>query len=270
MATFKQAFEPKLIYVYRINDEAHKDCLKIGEASCDSPDYFSLPPNSKGLNDAAKKRIKHQTQTAGIQFELLYTEGTTYLNKKQIVSFQDHEVHDCLERAGISHKYFDEKNKANEWFYTDLETVKKAIAAVKEGRTSLTANEVSKDKSPIILRPEQKDAVERTLKQFTKKNSSKRMLWNAKMRFGKTVCALQVVKESDMKRTLILTHRPVVDKGWFEDYEKIFYDRPDYFYYSKNNGNNISEETEFNTMIKSAKKNGMNDYHFIYFASIQD
>lgn len=175
MATFKQAFEPKLIYVYRINDEAHKGCLKIGEASCDSPDYLSLPPNSKGLNDVAKKRIKHQTQTAGIQFELLYTEGTTYLNKKQIVSFQDHEVHDCLERSGISHKYFDEKNKANEWFYTDLETERKAITAVKEGRTSLNASEVSKDKSPIILRPEQKDAVERTLEQFTKKNSSRRM-----------------------------------------------------------------------------------------------
>ncbi|NLC92542.1 MAG: DEAD/DEAH box helicase family protein [Treponema sp.] len=262
MATFKQAFEPKLIYVYRINDEAHKDCLKIGEASCDSPDYFSLPPNSKGLNDAAKKRIKHQTQTAGIQFELLYTEGTTYLNKKQIVSFQDHEVHDCLERSGISHKYFDEKNKANEWFYTDLETVKKAIAAVKEGRTSLTANEVSKDKSPIILRPEQKDAVERTLKQFTKKNSSKRMLWNAKMRFGKTICALQVVKESDMRRTLILTHRPVVDKGWFEDYEKIFYDRPEYFYGSKNNGSTLDEAE------RHAQQSQTGSY--IYFASIQD
>lgn len=33
MATFKKSFEPKLIYVYRINDEAHEGVLKIGEAS---------------------------------------------------------------------------------------------------------------------------------------------------------------------------------------------------------------------------------------------
>ena len=59
------------------------------------------------------------------------------------------------------------------------------------------------------------------------------MLWNAKMRFGKTLSALQVVKEEEFKRTLILTHRPVVDKGWFEDFGKIFYDRKDYHYGSK-------------------------------------
>ena len=50
MATFKQSFEPKLIYVYRINDESHKGCLKVGEASCHSSEYFSLKPNSKELN----------------------------------------------------------------------------------------------------------------------------------------------------------------------------------------------------------------------------
>ncbi len=38
------------------------------------------------------------------------------------------------------------------------------------------------------------------------------MLWFAKMRFGKTLSALQVVKEHEFTRTLILTHRPVVDK----------------------------------------------------------
>ena len=75
MATFKQSFEPKLIYVYRINDESHKDCLKVGEASCHSTQYFSLKPNSKELNESAKERIRHQTQTAGISFELLYTES---------------------------------------------------------------------------------------------------------------------------------------------------------------------------------------------------
>lgn len=270
MAIFKQSFEPKLIYVYRINDESHKGCLKVGEASCHSSEYFSLNPNSKELNDAAKERIRHQTQTAGITFELLYTESTSSFDGREIKSFQDHEVHDCLVRSGIKRKCFSDNHKANEWFITDLETVKKAISAVKEGRASLNAGEITTDKSPIVFRPEQKEAIEKTIKQFTKKNSSNQMLWNAKMRFGKTLTALQVIKQMNFNRTLILTHRPVVDKGWFEDYAKIFYDRNDFEYCSKKNGGNISDEIEFYERMNSAQENGMSDFHFIYFASIQD
>lgn len=270
MATFKQSFEPKLIYVYRINDESHKGCLKVGEASCHSSEYFSLNPNSKELNESAKERIRHQTQTAGITFELLYTESTSRFDGREIKSFQDHEVHDCLVRSGIKRKCFSDDHKANEWFITDLETVKKSISAVKQGRTSLNASEITTDKNPIVFRPEQKEAIEKTIKQFTKKNSSNQMLWNAKMRFGKTLTALQVIKQMNFNRTLILTHRPVVDKGWFEDYAKIFYDRNDFEYCSKKNGGNISDEIEFYERMNSAQKNGMNDFHFIYFASIQD
>lgn len=270
MATFKQSFEPKLIYVYRINDESHKGCLKVGEASCHSTEYFSLKPNSKELNESAKERIRHQTQTAGIAFELLYTESTSSFDGREIKSFQDHEIHDCLVRSGIKRKCFSDDHKANEWFITDLETVKNAISAVKEGRASLNASEITTDKSPIVFRPEQKEAIEKTIKQFTKKNSSNQMLWNAKMRFGKTLTALQVIKQMNFNRTLILTHRPVVDKGWFEDYAKIFYDRSDFDYCSKKNGGNISDEIEFYERMNSAQENGMNDFHFIYFTSIQD
>lgn len=270
MATFKQSFEPKLIYVYRINDESHKGCLKVGEASCHSTEYFFLKPNSKELNESAKERIRHQTQTAGIAFELLYTESTSSFDGREIKSFQDHEIHDCLVRSGIKRKCFSDDHKANEWFITDLETVKNAISAVKEGRASLNASEITTDKSPIVFRPEQKEAIEKTIKQFTKKNSSNQMLWNAKMRFGKTLTALQVIKQMNFNRTLILTHRPVVDKGWFEDYAKIFYDRSDFDYCSKKNGGNISDEIEFYERMNSAQENGMNDFHFIYFASIQD
>lgn len=260
---FNQAFEQKLIYVYRINDSAHEGILKVGEASCNAGmAYFAFEPNCKELNAAAKERIRHQTQTAGVSFELLYTEATAYMKGKNLIVFQDHEVHDILVRSGIKRKIFDKEHNANEWFYTGLETVKKAIAAAKEGRTSLNASEVSKDKSPIIFRPEQKEAIEKTIKQFGKKNSSHQMLWNAKMRFGKTLTALQVIKELDIRRTLILTHRPVVDKGWFEDYEKIFYDRPEFLYGSKNNGSSLSE------CEKTYDKSTTGSY--IYFASIQD
>jgi len=268
---FNQAFEQKLIYVYRINDAAHEGILKIGEASCNAGmAYFAFAPNCKELNEAAKERIRHQTQTAGVSFELLYTEATAYMKGKNLVVFQDHEVHDVLVRSGIKRKVFDTEHKANEWFYTDLETVKKAIAAVKEGRTSLNASEISTVRSPVVFRPEQTEAIEKTIKQFKKSGGSHQMLWNAKMRFGKTLSTLEVVKRMNYNRTLILTHRPVVDSGWFEDYGKIFYDRPDFYYLSKKNGGDPDEEQNFHEMIDKASKNGMDDYHFIYFASIQD
>lgn len=268
---FNQAFEQKLIYVYRINDTAHEGILKIGEASCNAGmAYFAFEPNCKELNAAAKDRIRHQTQTAGVTFELLYTEATAYMKGKNLIVFQDHDIHDILVRSGIKRKIFDTEHKANEWFYTDLETVKKAIAAAKEGRTSLNASEITTDRSPVIFRPEQTEAIEKTIKQFKKSGGSHQMLWNAKMRFGKTLSTLEVVKRMNYNRTLILTHRPVVDSGWFEDYGKIFYDRNDFYYFSKKNGGDPIEEENFHEMIHKADNNGMNDYHFIYFASIQD
>lgn len=268
---FNQAFEQKLIYVYRINDTAHEGILKIGEASCNAGmTYFAFEPNCKELNVAAKDRIRHQTQTAGVSFELLYTEATAYMKGKDLIVFQDHDIHAILVRSGIKRKIFDTEHKANEWFYTDLETVKKAIAAAKEGRTSLNASEITTDRNPVIFRPEQTEAIEKTIKQFKKSGGSHQMLWNAKMRFGKTLSTLEVVKRMNYNRTLILTHRPVVDSGWFEDYGKIFYDRDDFYYFSKKNGGDPTEEENFHAMLHHADNNGMNDYHFIYFASIQD
>ena len=242
---FTSALKLKLIYVFRINDAEHKGCLKIGEATSDNENIWGLEPNSKALNEAAKKRINQYTQTAGIPYDLLYTEVSIYAQQGTIKGFTDTEVHNILIRSGIKRKTFDTQNKANEWFETDLETVKNAIKAVKEGKQSLGAHQITEDKNPIVFRPEQKDAIDKTKKQFKKSNQ---MLWNAKMRFGKTLSALQVVKDLNFNRTLILTHRPVVDAGWFEDFGKIFYDRPEYRYGSKTNGDS------FNILEKQSKK----------------
>lgn len=254
---FTSSLKLKLIYVFRINDAAHRGCLKIGEATCEDENVFGLSPNSKALNEAARKRINQYTQTAGIAYDLLYTELTVY-NRGGLRSFNDKEVHNVLERSGIKKKVFDTVNKANEWFITDLETAKRAIAAVKESRSSLSSAEVTQEYSPIVFRPEQQEAINKTKKQFKKGNQ---MLWNAKMRFGKTLSALEVVKDMEFQRTLILTHRPVVDAGWFEDFCKIFYDRKDFAYGSKNNGEN------FGSLERRAEINGL---HYVYFASMQD
>lgn len=255
---FTSSLKLKLIYVFRINDTEHKGCLKVGEATCDNDNVFGLAPNSKSLNESAKKRINQYTQTAGIAYDLLYTELTIYNSKHGLCSFNDKEVHSVLERSGIKKKIFDTENKANEWFITDLETVKQAISAVKAGRESLSSAEISQDRNPIVFRPEQREAIEKTKKQFKKGNQ---MLWNAKMRFGKTLSALQVVKDMDFSRTLILTHRPVVDSGWFEDFGKIFYDSRDFAYGSKNNGDS-------HTSLETRAKQGQCKY--VYFASMQD
>ena len=248
---------PKLIYVFRINDAEHKDCLKIGETTCNVEKHIELSPNSKPLNDAAKKRINQYTQTAGIRYELLYTELALYDNGG-LHSFNDKDVHAVLERSGVKKKVFDKANKANEWFIANLDVVKRAIAAVKEGKESLMLGEVEHGRNPIIFRPEQREAINKTKRQFKKGNQ---MLWNAKMRFGKTLSALQVVKEMDFRRTLILTHRPVVDSGWFEDFGKIFYDRDNFAYGSKNNGD--SHES----LERRTRTDGL---HYVYFASMQD
>ena len=259
MAKFVSSLKAKLIYVFRINDKPHAGCLKVGEATItDEENLWGLSPSSHQLNAAAKKRINQYTQTAGIAYDLLYTELSIFTRGGAIMSQTDGEVHKVLERSGIKKKIFDTENKANEWFITDLETVKNAIKAAKEGRMSLSSFEISTERSPIIFRPEQREAIDKTKKQFKKSN---KMLWNAKMRFGKTLSGLQVVKEMDFARTLILTHRPVVDAGWFEDFSKIFYDSPKYRYGSKNNGEK-HESLEY-----LVAKNGI---HYVYFASMQD
>ena len=258
MATFESSLRSKLIYVFAINDERHRDCLKIGETTIDEDDGSNLFNNTDALQRAAHKRIRQYTKTAGIAYQLLHTEISIFVRSGMIMTFNDKQVHKVLERSGIKRKEFEGVTGADEWYCCDLETVKKAIAAVKKGETSLHPSEITHGQSPIIFRPEQQEAINKTRKRFKKGNQ---MLWNAKMRFGKTLSALQVVKEEEFKRTLILTHRPVVDKGWFEDFGKIFYDRPDFHYGSRTNG-----ET-FKALETMATNKGAG---FIYFASMQD
>lgn len=252
---FESTFDYKLIYIFRINDRNHEGCLKIGDATIHtSKNPSSLFPNSSDLNFAAKKRIFEYTQTAGIEFELLHTELAVYTKNGQIKAFRDYQVHEVLKRSGIKNKFFDNGKNANEWFICDLATAKNAISAVKQGRSSLNGIEITHERSPIIFRPEQEQAIKKAINCFKYNN---RMLWNAKMRFGKTLCALEVVKRIGFKKTIIITHRPVVNDGWYKDFDKIFYSRPEYSYGSKTEGRKLSDLLNSNDS-------------FVYFKSIQD
>lgn len=258
---FNATFEYKLIYVFSINDDNHRNMLKVGEATIKGDkDYTKYFPNCSELNTAAHNRIKQYTNTAGITYKLEYTEIAVYDEEQENGTFKtkyftDHKVHKVLKRSGIENHYFDNKINANEWFLTNLETVKNAIKAVKNNQSSLTSSQISDEFSEIIFRPEQEKAITETIKQFQVSN---RMLWNAKMRFGKTLSALEVIKRMQLEKSIIITHRPDVNDGWFKDFHKIFFEKnTNYIYGSKTKGYTIQE------LLKSNKP-------FIYFASIQD
>lgn len=248
---FDPAFSYKLIYIFRINDSNHLRKLKIGEATIHTTKNCNeLDVNCEELNNAAKARINDYTSTAGIKYELLHTEVAVTNDNK---AFSDKIVHEVLLRSGYERFYFDTERKQNEWFIVNLDVARSAIKAVKEGRLALNSNEKNYAPDPIILRPEQEEAVRKTIAQFNKSDS---MLWNAKMRFGKTISALEIVKRKKYNKTIILTHRPVVNNSWYEDFEKIFVGS-EYLYGSKIKGESLEN------LLSSDKP-------FVYFASLQD
>ena len=85
----------------------------------------------------------------------------------------------------------------------------------------------------ITLRFEQRDAIDQAKERFCKRSGRRgeyqyevlpeyrQFLWNAKMRFGKTICAMQLMRELDVKRTLIIIHRPVVGESWLKAFKQV-------------------------------------------------
>lgn len=248
--------ERKFIYIQTVNNEsglfnAFEGTQKIGEGSVSSDDIETdWSPNSDFLRTVAPKRINQYMKTSGLPYTLGWVE---LAYKKATKSwFHDYDVHNVLKRSGIKQA---EQLEGTEWFKTDLETAKAAIKAVKEGRNylNITAKESFIEEPVITLRPEQEAAVEQTQKVFKKKD---RMLWNAKMRFGKTLTSLQLVKNEAFQRVLIMTHRPVVANSWFDDFKKMKMSADGYDYGSVNQGETLEN-------LKRGEK------PFVYFASIQ-
>lgn len=248
---FAESFKYKLMYIFEIRDANHRGLLKIGDATIKTANPDTLFPNCKALNTAARERIKQYTNTVGVEVNLLHTELALRDNGKV---FRDYAVHEVLTNSGIN-KVTPRGTTGKEWFRVDIGTACAAIVAVKRGRKNLSGmNIVVENFVPVTLRPEQERAINQTIKYF---KSGKEFLWNAKMRFGKTLTALALVKRCKFSRTIIVTHRPVVDDGWYDDFNKIFHGEQNYLYGSKYSGNTIEE------LLGSGKS-------FVYFASIQD
>ena len=241
-----QVAQQKLIYVFEIpGSDTHRDLLKIGETTFDGKD----------LKAAAKKRIDAYTRTAGIKYNLLHTELALTDSGE---TFSDRDVHHVLNRSGIKKETI-KGTAAREWFKVSLPDAIAAIKAVKRGEKFIRLKKIypkTEQRPKINFRDEQLDAINRTVEYFKQKGNNK-FLWNAKMRFGKTLCALEVVRRKNFAKTIIITHRPVVNAGWFEDYQKIFGGNEKFLFGSKDRGASLEN-------LLGGKKN------FVYFASIQD
>ena len=232
-----EVYQRRLIYIFGIPDAAHKGLLKIGETM-----IKNLLPTKKNLKRAAKERIDQYTRTAGIDYNLLHFELAITDDGR---TFRDYDVHRLLKK----YRHAPKGTKGREWFKIDLQNAIKAIAAVKQGKKFISVKSVRED---IIFRPEQETAINKTVEHF--KKGGKDFLWNAKMRFGKTFCALEVVRRMNFDKTIIITHRPVVDAGWYDDFNEIFRGT-DYIYGNK--GSSLED------LLRDGRK-------FVYFASMQD
>lgn len=246
-------FGRKLIYIQTVKNladwPAYQGSEKIGEATIVEQEV-NQQANSEDLRAAAQKRINQYMKTAGVTPSLEWAELAYSRKEKRF--FSDKEVHQVLKRSGIKKN---PKLAGDEWFLVSLDTAKAAIKAVKEGRKSLKVDELPQVAQPKIkLRPEQAQAVKQTRKVFKTKDT---MLWNAKMRFGKTLTALKLIKEEQFQKVLIMTHRPVVKDSWFDDFNKMEMGPAGYIYGSKTKGEAIEN------LALTTKP-------FIYFASIQD
>ena len=127
---------------------------------------------------------------------------------------------------------------------------------------------------PIEFRPEQEDAIVKALahfctsvvrgeeKVYSPRDVFRQFLWNAKMRFGKTLCALELAKRMGVKRTLIVTHRPMVDKGWHDDFKKIFGDT-DYRYATRTDDESSGDFYSLNRCVTNGK------CRLVFFVSMQ-
>lgn len=156
---------------------------------------------------SARERIDQQLRTGNIDYKILLEESAM---REDGSTFEDHAVHKQLIADGFA------KEKL-EWFRCEVEDVRSAIIAVRDGLQTSRGRTWN-----FKMRPEQQIAVNKAAEHFRsfKRNEPTKtphFLWNAKMRFGKTFAAYQLALEMGWKKILVLTFKPAVKSAWQED-----------------------------------------------------
>lgn len=214
--------QSRLLYVLSINDRKHQGLLKIGEVFVDNE--IADSKNSQELGKAVRAVLDARPYMQGVSYHIEYVECTTYDQDSKCYKADD--VYRTLRTMDIPSKtlgkYKDpttgQTEDADIWFACTIFDIQDVISKIKQGKGA--------GHGAIKFRPEQEKAIHDTVEYFQKEykdpNKGKHYLWNAKMRFGKTLSGLEVAKRCGYRSTLIITHRPVVDKGWHDDFAKIF------------------------------------------------
>ena len=284
MTAYEATVKYKLIYIYADPDSDHEGLLKIGETTLNSPlSAQQLSEMPDVLRSQAIKRINQQNKTGLHSYDLLHVEVAerrVVLQDGTVkdVAFNDKTVHSVLDRSGYLCKKFPDTDKNSEWYLVDLQTAINAIRAVKEGRTVLNEGEratetpggAAKPVPTIELRDEQRAAIAKTISVYKKQDT---MLWDCKMRFGKTLTTCALAKEMKFQKTIIVTHRPVVVDGWEKDFHLIFGDSSDYVFQTKvkKGGDEIDFDAAIDANNAAALRNlSASGTPFFYFASVQD
>ena len=214
--------QSRLLYVLSINDRKHQGLLKIGEVFVDNE--IADSKNSQEFGKAVRAVLDARPYMQGVSYHIEYVECTTYDQDSKCYKADD--VYRTLRAMDIPSKtlgkYKDpttgQTEDADIWFACTIFDIQDVICKIKQGKGA--------GHGVIKFRPEQEKAIHDTVEYFQKEfkdpNKGKHYLWNAKMRFGKTLSGLEVAKRCGYRSTLIITHRPVVDKGWHDDFAKIF------------------------------------------------
>jgi len=265
----------KVVYCAVIEDDKHEGLIKIGDTDfLPSHAVTTYLENDSELQIAANKRIRNWSGTAAAGARLIYCDILLRYNNitQNYETFRDYEIHNLVQSVGGYRVDFDSGlDSGREWFKTNLETVIAAIGAAKKGRDYLDTSELP-EQQIYDLREEQKEAVEKTYKRFERAGD---MLWHAKMRFGKTITALNLVKKEKYKRTIIITHRPVVEDSWGTDFYHVFSKDDKYAFLTKIDNNHSFNDDTTDEAIDLANDKRLErllnqEVSVVYFASIQD
>lgn len=251
--------QSRLLYVLSIDDRKHHGLLKIGEVFVNNE--LADDSNMQNLAKSVRDVLNTRSYMQGISYQIEHVECTTY--NQQTKRYTADDVYRQLRKMDISSKSFETINKepADIWFATSLIEIKNAINEIKAGRGA--------GYGEIKFRPEQEKAISETVSYFKKEfkdiKKGKSFLWNAKMRFGKTLSGLEVARRMGFKSTLIITHRPVVDKGWHDDFYKIFGSTSNYEYASRmmEDGDSRGDFYQLTRLVDAGEK------RLIFFVSMQ-
>src|SRR5258708_35022558 len=183
------------VYAYEDSNPQYAGLLKVG--------YTTVDAQSRVAQQYPTKRPGKPPYRIVLEEPAMRNDGTVFTGR---------DVHRMLKINGV-------KNPEGEWFRCTEAQVKAAIIAVRTGQ--LNEEDRSLD---FTMRPEQKEAVEKTAAYFASwrrekgnRNKPPHFLWNAKMRFGKTFAAYQLAKKMRWRKILVLTFKRAGQSAWYED-----------------------------------------------------